>query len=484
MRSLRDTGQIDICPLVLLVGANSSGKSTFLRSFPLLKQSLDVRKKGPLLWYGPEVDFGSFKEAVTSGKEKMCFEIRFSGYKAAKKTLRYREILLKKLYFEVTKYHKHDHVSSFSFELIDGQIISVNIDKDNARVFINNRDFSSEIEGVEVRALDSYGLIPNLVLFSGNDNSVSDIIAKKVSAFINEKTGVLVDPNELNKRIGVYASLLNKEDVIKSIRDLVPNYQKSDAESFFSTVYDFLTFRDLNEIIDSSNMLIRYKFGEVKYIKPLRASAERYYRVQNLSVNELDSDGHNLAMFLNDLYSEKRKKSEFQNWTEKNFGFTVEAEENNGQVSLQVLDNKNNKFVNIADTGAGYAQILPIIVKMWQTLSQKSRLWLGSGEVGQSTILAIEQPELHLHPNLQVKFAESLVTMLSAKRKGDDQVKAIVETHSKDIIARIGMCVERGLIASEDVVILLFDDDHNVRQARFDKNGILQDWPIGFFDPE
>ena len=43
LRSLKDSGRIEIRPLVLLVGANSSGKSTFLRTFPLLKQSLEVK---------------------------------------------------------------------------------------------------------------------------------------------------------------------------------------------------------------------------------------------------------------------------------------------------------------------------------------------------------------------------------------------------------------------------------------------------------
>ena len=479
------TGYIEMRPLVLLVGANSSGKSTFLRTFPLLKQSLDVRKKGPLLWYGPEVDFGSFKDAITTGKDKMCFEIQFSDDKSAKKGYRYRSIYLKKLYFEVTKFKKHDHVSHFSFVLADGQEVNVSVDGDKAHVIINNRDISSEIEGVEVRALDSYGLIPNLYLFSTKTGeSVSNIILDKISAFIYEKTGEKFDAAELNKRIGAYASLFNREELIKTIKGLVQNELTEDNEIVPSVIYDYISFRDLNEIIDTANMWIRFKFGEVKYIKPLRASAERYYRVQNLSVNELDSDGHNLAMFLNDLYSDKKTKERFQIWTETSFGFTVEAKEKNGQVSLQILDNKNKSFVNIADTGAGYAQILPIIVKIWQAINQKNRSWLVSGDATQSTIFAIEQPELHLHPNLQVKFAEALIAMLRDNQKGNNRVKAIVETHSKDIIARVGLCVERGHFLPEDVVIILFDDNHQVRQAHFDKNGVLLDWPIGFFDPE
>src|SRR5437899_3142974 len=64
LRSLVDTGSISLKPLTLLVGANSSGKSTFLRFFPLLRQSVETPTDAPLLWFGRYVDFGSLEEAT------------------------------------------------------------------------------------------------------------------------------------------------------------------------------------------------------------------------------------------------------------------------------------------------------------------------------------------------------------------------------------------------------------------------------------
>ena len=61
LRSLTDTGFIDIKPLTILVGENSSGKSTFLRFFPLLKQSFEANTSGPILWTG-YVNFGTYRE--------------------------------------------------------------------------------------------------------------------------------------------------------------------------------------------------------------------------------------------------------------------------------------------------------------------------------------------------------------------------------------------------------------------------------------
>lgn len=53
MRCLKDTGIIELPPITILVGENSSGKSTFLRSFPLLKQSFRKRKMAP--FFGLEI---------------------------------------------------------------------------------------------------------------------------------------------------------------------------------------------------------------------------------------------------------------------------------------------------------------------------------------------------------------------------------------------------------------------------------------------
>lgn len=48
LRSLKDTGFIQIKPLTILLGANSSGKSTFLRSFLLFAQSVNKQLRGPI----------------------------------------------------------------------------------------------------------------------------------------------------------------------------------------------------------------------------------------------------------------------------------------------------------------------------------------------------------------------------------------------------------------------------------------------------
>lgn len=74
-RSLEDTGVIELRPIVVLIGQNSSGKSSFLRFFPLLRQTHEERTAGPLLWLGKDVDFGDFSHVVRQAAADRVIEI-------------------------------------------------------------------------------------------------------------------------------------------------------------------------------------------------------------------------------------------------------------------------------------------------------------------------------------------------------------------------------------------------------------------------
>ena len=65
---------------------------------------------------------------------------------------------------------------------------------------------------------------------------------------------------------------------------------------------------NLNNIIDLSNSCIHSVAMNMSYVKPLRVMPERYYRYQNYSVNEISSDGKNLAMYFANLKKEELKK--------------------------------------------------------------------------------------------------------------------------------------------------------------------------------
>ena len=77
IRSLLNNDYIDLKPLTILVGKNSVGKSTFARTFPLLRQSSEANKKSPLLWYGKYVDFGDYDTAINKYNKSNGIDLGF-----------------------------------------------------------------------------------------------------------------------------------------------------------------------------------------------------------------------------------------------------------------------------------------------------------------------------------------------------------------------------------------------------------------------
>ncbi len=67
-KSIRDRTELELRPLTLLCGRNSSGKSSFMQPFLLMKQTLEAPvDPGPLLLYGPNVKFTEMEQLYWSG---------------------------------------------------------------------------------------------------------------------------------------------------------------------------------------------------------------------------------------------------------------------------------------------------------------------------------------------------------------------------------------------------------------------------------
>lgn len=100
-------------------------------------------------------------------------------------------------------------------------------------------------------------------------------------------------------------------------------------------------------------------------------------------------------------------------------------------------------------------------------------------------VIAIEQPELHLHPYLQHMFGRAIAKI--AQLQNVSNFCFILETHSKHIIDAIGECIEESELGHEDVSVTLFEKDKSgftkTQLSSFDSDGYLIDWPAGFLSP-
>ena len=83
-RSFLEETRIELRPITLLLGKNSSGKSSLTRLIPLLQQSVDRRTASPILWTSDVIDFGEISNVINhSSKDEsvgISFELDGSNY--------------------------------------------------------------------------------------------------------------------------------------------------------------------------------------------------------------------------------------------------------------------------------------------------------------------------------------------------------------------------------------------------------------------
>lgn len=169
----------------------------------------------------------------------------------------------------------------------------------------------------------------------------------------------------------------------------------------------------LNDMIENINYYLFDMSNCITYVRPLRVTTERYYRYQNYAVDEIDSDGKNLAMYLANLSDHQMIK--FTEWTSKLFGFSIVVLKHEGHVELQLIEGDNSPR-NLVDTGFGYTQLLPILTMIWNAIkNQPRRSIFYSGNVDLPKFIVIEQPELHLHPRMQAKFGTMLAKVIASE---------------------------------------------------------------------
>lgn len=502
VRSLKNTEMQKLSPITILVGENSSGKSTFLRTFPLIKQSLLKRTSGPILWAGDfddYVDFGSFKETVTNdGSNKISYTFSFKLDNNSYSSLLFNSYLD----------NRSIPIPNIEYEIIVAQ-------KENENDFISEIKVKINETCYEINFKEQKFLIDNVVSeFSTSKHSNNYLLSpfyknKSIFGFnlpdINqeiEKISKLINSNDTSSKIDfitldaldIIGGKLVLGSDINNLEELLTKRRSGRNELINTSIKNFHNiFSQLGRVKQANTlrtlkMLYFYNifpaiedyvfnyFNNVHYIAPIRATAERYYRLRNLAVDEVDYQGKNLAIFLNSLSDESLEN--FQKWTTDVFGFSVVVKKSEGHLSLKLKLSTSDELVNLSDTGFGYSQILPIITQLWELISKKNN---------QKTplVMAIEQPELHLHPAMQIKLVDAFIYCLKYAKVHNAELQLILETHSSVIINYIGECINDEKIDNDDVSIILFERNQsnnltNVKRSTYDKDGYLQNWPYGF----
>lgn len=478
-RCFADTGTIYIKPLNFFVGANSSGKSSFLKFFPLLKQSIGVKRKGVFLWLSNDVDFKDFNNVVKDKEEYI--EIDFS----IKDIMPYVNAYDKKDHVKVnvslriaSNTDKFDYLNQLELTFLD-QKIAIQLDRDGiGQILINNKDVFFEKQE-KVRTFSTLSLLPILIYENEETDFeyMSPFYHKIIEKILNNKKG---DVSDLYNRIKGKVKLDSQEELKSFIKSSIADDDGNVPYSLevLNTAY---LMTHLAELMAAVNQYINVFTSSINYIRPLRATTERYYRFQNYAIDEIDSDGKNLAMFIYNLPEHKLR--EFNDWTRELFGFDVIAEPSEGHIQLMIKEvGKPNR--NMIDVGFGYTQILPTISIIWNALYQRKGIMFSRRSV--PMLVVMEQPELHLHPRMQGLFADMLVKVVQDAKKKNVDLRIIIETHSETIINRIGEAISKDQFDKEDVNVYLFNAqnegfDKSIETSNYSSDGYLINWPYGFF---
>jgi len=134
----------------------------------------------------------------------------------------------------------------------------------------------------------------------------------------------------------------------------------------------------------------------------------------------------------------------------------------------------NSQSVSPARLSSGFHQIAPILVQ--------------AALIQQGEILAIENPEVHLHPSLQLDLTEFLIG-----EAGIGKI-VIIETHSDLVVQRAMRAILEETLPQESVRIYFADKAKEraiadwsssvLERIRINERGQIENWPDGFMDDD
>lgn len=348
-KSLAERTEIEIRPLTLLAGANSSGKSSALQPLLLLKQTLESpHNPESLRLSGPNVRFTSAQDLLSAlpdkRSERMGVEIRLSNGDFTESF--------------------YDCNSEFGFRVVETR-------------FRTEERFSDYSEGSLHHSQTGEDLLENL----------EEAYARKVK-----------------RRADTYfrSDLVDTSEGTASPND-------GEKEARFSAVaqrgFLYLTIERGEEQIILPTYLysVERPLLNTLHVPGLRDNPSRTYETTAVGNRFPGTFDDYVASVIHSWEREDDERLEKLVRQLQHMGLTggIEADRvNDTQVELRVEQqpvgsDSNGQMINVADVGIGVSQVLPVLVAC---------LVADEGQ-----LVYIEQPEIHLHPRAQTRLADALV---------------------------------------------------------------------------
>ncbi len=441
---------LELKPITVLAGANSSGKSSIIHALLLLKQTLEGRRNRPLALHGEFLDFSRYDEIVFGKheEESVTFSLELSSL-ALPASLTPRR--LGKFFgpAEIKAILSAEQLEKLraTYEVMVGLLQR----GDRKQAAVQSATASSVVGGLELRQAE-LRLERTGATYSGTV-SIPD-----------SKIGLALPQAILEVE---WAHFL-PETIVYRTRDSKGGARRKDVPL------------DLFAIPDLQSELTE----RLHYIGPLRSEPRRAYFLLGDRV-ELDYRGEYTAQILlleRDEPVDYLIDGQFQ---EKSIGLleavnrtlrkmalpqSITPISREGVVSQLMLPliGDGSQSVTIVDVGFGVSQLLPIIV---------AGLRANRGDT-----LIFEQPESHLHPRIQEALADFFILL---HRLGK---RVIVETHSDHLIngLRAHIAADQTDALKDDVQVAFVripetkGEGSLIEPLQFDEYGMIVNWPPEF----
>lgn len=422
-------------PVTVILGENSSGKSSILKSILGLKQTISGSNEYES-WaaQGEYVDLGTYPDYVHKRDIKEPFSIEV--------TLEISKTLLPRL----TKSSTLTMKLTYDYESATSQARFLSI---TAR-FGETTDHSWSLTRQKTRQTYKLAMSDALIhtlekIYLQNSRSTSGIKEKNLIFQHVEKLQFKLSTT--NKELDIYTKIVQQ------------------------------TISVLSNYLDKS----------LFYLGPLRSSPSRSYFRSSHSVavgvkgeytpNVLATLENRNRKVTHGISSYRKSYESFQKWLKMVFpNHEAKTKTTEEVVKLKISNKKtidyqsSEKSDTITDVGFGFSQVFPILVQ--------------AAVMPENSILIIEQPELHLHPLAQTRLA-SVVAEAALQGK-----RFIIETHSEHFIRGLQLAVSENRIDNKNGIdreavkfFYVKSDPSLLQPLELNEYGeFTTEWPSGFFD--
>lgn len=538
-KAIREPVRIELKPITLLFGANSVGKSTVIQA---LHYAYEVLVNGNFSPHqttlgGDKIDFGGFYNIIHSRhneepKKYIDFSLEFSLNSENKEfrntiplentsgkyilsqhggILEHLENLAKTLEIQVCignsysimrseKNEKNLTLITFRVNINQNFFLELDMDAFGIQIISINPDhpaFSSLSEEERDREFNSYK--QSIEFHEMPEGFIATELDYRIDLpDLSFTSSRMIFPSEIINLIAILSKRI-AENTLKSILYLGPlrdiprrNFQPSQVskksrwagglaawDKVFHAPKEFV--EQVNcWLADQSRLNTGYRINRLEYLEVDK---------KKISNSPVDWAAEFLEQWKSQEFDDERFQEPYGNDRfEPTYDFLqdlVELQEyvntltTRIRISLLNLDNPR-KELQPNDIGVGISQIFPVVVIA----------------VNQDVSLAmIEQPELHIHPAIQVELGDLFIANAISQSSNDNRC-FLIETHSEHLLLRLLRRVRNSTeselpehlptVSPKDINILYLekaDGETKIHKLEINEEGDSSGvWPHGFFE--